>query len=83
MKDLYYKQCKLTKKEGQSTYTQIAWIPEKFAVLNKVLKIKEVNEWDNGWVVISAGERKLEEYLPNSHRDIKNHRKNTGDSLPK
>lgn len=81
MKTVFYKQCTLSKKDGT---TQVSWIPEKFALLNKVLKLKENEKWDDGWIVKKVGDfRKSEEQLPDSHKDIKHHRKNTGDSLPK
>lgn len=84
MKSIYYRQCQLVKKEGVSTLNQVSWIPEKFAIMGKVLKLKEGETWDDHWIVSSVGgTRRLEEHLPDSHKAIKGHRKNTGDSLPK
>jgi hypothetical protein len=79
-KPVFYRQCLLTK--GTSTTT--SWIPERFAVLGKVLKFKdEGGTWDNGWVVEAVYGRLHRAQLPDSHREIKQHRRNTGDSLPK
>jgi hypothetical protein len=76
----YYRQCRLQKENSQ----QMSWIPEEFAEVNKVLKLRnEDGEWDNGWTVTSVGNRLEEHYLPNVNQMIKGHRKNTGDSLPK
>ena len=82
----YYKQCTLTKRLGPTTTrTQIAWIPEKFVIKGKVLKIKDHNdEWENGWVVMSdGGARKEEKQLPDYRSMIRGHRRQTGDALPK
>lgn len=84
MADTYYKQCELVKKVGPSTLTQVSWIPEKFAIKGKVLKLKEGQNWDDHWIVCSVSDaRRLEKHLPDPHIDIKRHRKNTGDSMPK
>lgn len=57
----YYRQCTLTK--GQTS--EVAWIPEKHAVLNKYLRIGD----DNGWQVTSVGGRKNGDYLKEHERD--------------
>lgn len=58
---MYYKQCKLIK----GTTSQTAWIPEKFAVVGKFLKIKS----DDGWQVMSIGGRLSEEYVKEHERN--------------
>jgi hypothetical protein len=57
-----YKQCILekNKESGVSTQTaavsrQIAWIPSKFAVVGKLVKLKD----ENGWRVVSVGKMDL------------------------
>lgn len=57
----YYKQCRLVK----IATTQVAWIPEVFAVIGKFLRIGD----DNGWRVESAGPRKDGAYLFRHERD--------------
>ena len=32
-----------------------AWVESRFAVLNKVLKVRFDGEWEDGWVVTSVG----------------------------
>jgi len=48
MKTELYTQCKL-QKGNEFTYS---WIPKKFAVKNKYLKLKDNGEWADGWQVI-------------------------------
>lgn len=79
-KKVYYRQCYLCKNDNMF---QTSWIPEKFAVLNKVLKLRDPDgEWDNGWVVRRVSQNRIHD-TPDSHKEIKAHRKATGDSLRK
>jgi hypothetical protein len=79
-KKTFYRQCRMTKNGS----FQVSWIPEQFAVLGKVLKLRndKDEEWDNGWVITCAGENRVDE-PPYADAMIRGHRKNTGDSLPK
>jgi hypothetical protein len=45
-----YTQC-LLKKNNQF---QTAWIEQKYANLNKILKIRINGIWDNNWIVITS-----------------------------
>lgn len=85
MKNTYYKQCSIERREGKSTISQVAWIPKKFSTVGGVIKIKNDDDtWTDGWVVKSVGSSELEERdLPDSHQGIKGHRKRTGDALSK
>jgi hypothetical protein len=48
----YYIQCDLRKQiESGFVLCDVAWIPEKFAVIGKCVKIKKDDGWDVGWVV--------------------------------
>ena len=79
-KTTYYRQCKMQKNNS----FQVSWIPEQFARKGKVIKLLEDSGWDDGWIVIEVGPyRHSEKDLPDSHDEIKSHRKNTGDSMPK
>lgn len=76
MTNIYYKQCVL--KKGNSA--QICWIPERFAHLGAVLRlrIKKTNEWDDGWVVVNdckTAIRLEEDILHEYENDYKNQRK--------
>jgi len=76
----YYRQCRLRK---ESYLDQVSWIPEQFAVVNKIVKLRNEGEaWDDGWKVTGVGNTRLSE-LPHAEGLIRSHRKATGDSLPK
>jgi hypothetical protein len=52
MKESRYKQCSL-ERNGEH---HMAWIPERFAVVGKYIKIKRDNgSWDDGWKVTGNG----------------------------
>ena len=78
-----YRQCTLKKTLSEFSSSQlVSYIPEKYAELGRTLKLKnDHDEWEDGWVVIAAG--RLTDSPPDSHQGIKQHRKNTGDSLRK
>ncbi len=62
---------------------RVSWIPEKFAEVGKVLKIKnDDDEWVDGWVVKSASRDTIDE-LPDFGKSVRGHRGRTGDSMPK
>jgi hypothetical protein len=51
-KETNYIQCSLKKKDSH----HMAWIPEKFAIVGKFIKIKKDDEtWDDGWEVTGDG----------------------------
>lgn len=81
----YFNQCKLEKKlEGGATATQMTFIPNKYAHMHKVLKLKQDDDtWEDGWKVIFVGPKVEEHLVPDIHDSIKTHRKRTGDSLRK
>lgn len=73
---VYYKQCML-----QRTGKTIVWIPEKFAIQGKYLKIKIDEVWQNGWLVKEVYDTRIKEKeILDSHKKIKSHKKKTGDS---
>ena len=79
---MYYYQCRLRRGETFQT----AYIPEKFAKPHNRLKIKKDDgTWEEGWFVqaIYYNSKVDEKMLPDSHKSTKEHRKRTGDSLPK
>jgi hypothetical protein len=77
---MFFRQCKLTKCDT----IQIGWIPESFATKGRVVKLRDGDgTWDNGWLVAEVYARRDEKYLPDLHKEIRGHRKNTGDSLPR
>lgn len=83
MSDTKYRQCTLKRPVNEHSSAQlVSYIPERYAVLGKTLKLKnDSGEWEDGWVVIAAG--RLTDSPPDGHDSIKQHRKNTGDSISK
>ena len=50
------------KLSDNSETVDVAWIPTKFAIVGKVLEIKEADEkWIDGWIVKSVGKMILVE----------------------
>ena len=84
-KNTYYKQATMSRKAEESSTTQVSWIPEKWAKVDQVLKLKGDDDlWVDGWVVESVGETRLpENQLPDYRKMIRGHRKSTGDSQKK
>jgi hypothetical protein len=77
-----YRQCTLRRVIPTGHVTQVSYIPEKFAVVGRILKLKNDDDtWTDGWKVIAAGA--LNADPPDAHAAIKGHRQNTGDSAPK
>jgi hypothetical protein len=72
-----YTQCVLRR----GNVEQVAFIPSEFAKKGNFVKIEESGIWTNGWKVISVGQ--VVEKPIYSEKAIRQHRKNTGDSLPK
>ena len=57
---MYHVQCTLQKKsENNSITSQVSWLPEKYAVVGKFLKLKTNEEWVDNWEVIGKGAKKL------------------------
>ena len=67
-----YRQCKLRKIIADIYYETTSFIPEPFCKVGKTLKLKDDNGvWDDGWVVISAGEQtsdRLVELISQAYR---------------
>ncbi len=72
----------MVKTEQGCQHVRTSWIPEKFAEVGKVLKLKEDGVWIDGFVVEFAGEDAIDE-PPDPRKVIRGHRGRTGDSLPK
>jgi len=71
-KDTKYIQCAL-KRNGQN---HMAWIPKKFAVKGKFLKIEKGNQVEDGWEVMSIGDGSEK-----SFKDVDTRNKNFGASI--
>ena len=81
-RDVFYRQCRLVKQTQTGELQQVSWIPDRFAVVGKVLKLRADDKtWDNGWVVQSAGHNRLSvDQVPDFHEMSKAHLRATGDA---
>lgn len=73
-----YVQCVLRK----NNLVRTSWIPKEFAIPGKILKLRDNDKWDDGWQVEQAGSTTYLDDL-DINRSIREHKKRTGDSLPK
>ena len=81
-----YTQCKLRKKISNGEILLTSYIPSKHAQKgNKVKLKKDILGFESGWVVVEVypNSECEEKNLPAFHKDIKGHKKQTGDSLQK
>jgi len=77
-----YKQCILVRKTDGGEIRETSYIPERFAVVGNCIRIKnEDDTWTDGWVVKHVGH--YTDAPPDWKKNIRKHRQNTGDSLPK
>ena len=69
----FYCQCTLKRTESD-TFT-VSWIPHEFAIQDKLLSLKDINnKWDD-WIVQSVGEKiraELVEARRDDYRDWRN-----------
>ena len=73
MKREYYAQCYIV--NIITNEIDIAWIPEKFAIRKKSLKIKINDEWQEGWVVEEIYQKIAYDLLQDIERDYLKQRK--------
>lgn len=81
---IQYTQCTLERNLGTATFRQVSYIPTQFARLAAVLRLKnDAGQWVNGWKVVHVGSDAVDNAnAPDYRKAIRNHRNNTGDSLP-
>jgi hypothetical protein len=81
-RDVFYRQCRLVKQTQTGELQQVSWIPDWFAVVGNVLKLRADDKtWDNGWVVQSTGHNRLSaDQVPDFHEMSKAHLRATGDA---
>lgn len=76
-----YRHCQLVKPTATGEMVMVSWIPEPFAEVGRVLKLKQGKTWDDGWVVRTAGANRLRgDQLPDFHELSKAHLRATGDA---
>lgn len=79
-----YRQCLLRRSTPDGHVEQTAFIPECYAKEDEVLRIRDNGEWVDGWVVATVyAWGPVTNALPDVRAGIRQHRKRTGDSLPK
>lgn len=83
MKESFFHQCTLECQLEAAVARVVSWIPAKFAVRGKTLKLKDNGVWTDGWKVMSVGTRLSKKQLPNPGAAIRRHRRRTGDSILK
>ena len=66
----YYVQCRLRRGPAR----QMAWIPEKHAVVGRFLRLTEAGVSENGWEVTMAGARQPVESVRERSQDYKHTR---------
>ena len=66
----YYRQCWLARGNAH----QMAWIPEKFAVAGRFLRLTEAGQTEDGWQVTGVGAQMTEENVRERSRDYKHTR---------
>ena len=67
----FYCQCWLAR--GRSR--QMAWIPEKFAVADRFLRLTDAGVSEDGWQVVGVGARLTAAYLNERSQDYKHTRR--------
>ena len=67
----YYAQCWLRRGDAR----QMAWIPAKFAVVGRILRLTEDGVSQDGWEVTGVGAKLTESYVRERSQDYKHTRK--------
>lgn len=76
-----YRHCRLVKPLPAGEKVLVSWLPEQFAEVNRVLKLKHGDGWEDGWVVRNVGATRLRgDQLPDFHELSKAHLRATGDA---
>ena len=74
-KTRFYHQCVLTRQNDSSFSARVSWIPEEFAILGRVVKLKaEDGIWVDGWKVGEVGARQEAAYVENHAMDHRRQR---------
>ena len=78
---VHYRQCRLVKPVATGEKVVVSWIPEAFAELGRVVKLKDAGGWEDGWQVREVGSNRLaQNQLPDFHELSKAHLRATGDA---
>ena len=78
---VHYRHCRLVKPVATGEQVLVSWIPEGFAQVGRVLKVKDAGAWDDGWVVREVWSSRLPAaQVPDFHELSKAHLRATGDA---
>jgi hypothetical protein len=78
---VHYRHCRLVKPVASGEQVLVSWIPEAFAQVGRVLKLKDAGGWDDGWVVREVWASRLPAaQVPDFHELSKAHLRATGDA---
>lgn len=79
---VFYRHCRLVKPVGTCEKVVVSWIPEKFAEVGRVVKLKDDDKtWEDGWVVREVWSSRLPaDQVPDFHELSKAHLRATGDA---
>lgn len=79
-KETTYRQCRLYRKTGAGEMQQMSWIPSKFAVEGKILKLKDADGvWEDGWRVRSVGPHEKTEQEANEGTQLHKRQRRASD----
>ncbi len=79
-REVFYRQCRLVKRVETGELVLVSWIPEPYATVGRIVKLRENGTWDDGWVVLGAGTTRLPACeVPDFHALSKAHLRATGD----
>jgi hypothetical protein len=81
-KQVFYRQCRLVKRIENGELVLVSWLPEPHAATGRPVKLREADgSWDDGWVVVGAGDTRLPvDQVPDFHQLSKAHLRATGDA---
>lgn len=79
MKRTTFRQCEV--RRGNAI--RLTWIPAEYAVEGRNLRLRDNGKWSEGWLVVSVYPDTERIVAGSPRRDIRNHRRATGDSLPR
>lgn len=75
-----YRQCRLSRKQGESTVQQTSWIPSKFAIQGEFVKLKDGDgNWTDGWHVDSVSSESVSEEFVTQARHAHTRQRNASD----
>lgn len=66
---MYYHQCILEKHQAGELIRHVSYVPDKYAKIGKVLKIKNGYGWVDGWSVVAVGPKRESSAVEANERD--------------